>query len=179
MKKVLGKAILDYEEMETVLIEVEGVINNRPLTFVYDDITEPLTPAHLLAGRSLSSKKGEIVQEFDSSFAALTKRAKYLKKCLDMFWNRFRTAYLSELREHHMHSALKDKSNETCKIKIGEGVIVKEEKITPRSNWRMGRVESFVKSKDGKIRGVELVTITNGKISRIKRPIQKIIRLEV
>ena len=45
LKKVLGKAKLMYEEMETALIEMEGVINCRPLTYIHDDdILEPLTP---------------------------------------------------------------------------------------------------------------------------------------
>ena len=39
------------KELNTLLIEVESVINGRPLTLVYDDrkgITYPLTPSHLL-----------------------------------------------------------------------------------------------------------------------------------
>lgn len=42
-------AQLIYEELLTVLTEVEGVLNSRPLTYVYSDITdqEPLTPGHL------------------------------------------------------------------------------------------------------------------------------------
>ena len=45
--------------METALIEVEGVINCRPLTPVNDDgILEPLTPSHLFAGRNIGVKLG-------------------------------------------------------------------------------------------------------------------------
>ena len=55
LKKILGKAKLTYEEMETVLIEVEGVINCHPLTYIYDDdILEPLIPSYLFAGRNVS-----------------------------------------------------------------------------------------------------------------------------
>ena len=43
-RKVLGKAQLSYEELLTILTEVEGILNSRPLTYVYSDITEePLT----------------------------------------------------------------------------------------------------------------------------------------
>ena len=56
LRKVLGKAQLSYEELETVLKEVEEVLNSRPLTYVYSDITEePLTPSHLVTGRRLST----------------------------------------------------------------------------------------------------------------------------
>ena len=43
-----------YEEMMTLLSEVEATVNNLPLTFVYNVFTEPrLTPNHLTYGRTL------------------------------------------------------------------------------------------------------------------------------
>ena len=41
LRKTLKSASLRYEELETVLIETEGILNSRPLTFVYEEITEP------------------------------------------------------------------------------------------------------------------------------------------
>ena len=40
LKKVLGNAKLSYEELESVLIETEGVLNSRPLTYVYKELSE-------------------------------------------------------------------------------------------------------------------------------------------
>ena len=53
LTKTLGNAKLKFEELSTVLIEIEGVVNNRPLTYVDEDLLEPLTPAHLLYGRRI------------------------------------------------------------------------------------------------------------------------------
>ena len=54
LKKVLGNAKLSYEELESALIETEGVLNSRPLTYVYNELSEaPLTPSHLVIGRRL------------------------------------------------------------------------------------------------------------------------------
>ena len=43
-----------FEELQTVLFEVELIINNKPLTYVYLNTIETLfTPNHLLFGRQL------------------------------------------------------------------------------------------------------------------------------
>ena len=57
LRKVLGKALLSYQELATILTRIEAVINLRPLTTVSDDIRDltPITPAHLAVGRSLLS----------------------------------------------------------------------------------------------------------------------------
>ena len=51
LKKMIGRARLTYDELSTVIIEVEGVINSRPHCYVTpDDLDQPITPAHLLSG---------------------------------------------------------------------------------------------------------------------------------
>ena len=54
LKKELKNYRLSYEEMGTVLCEIEQILNNRPLTYVYtNDLESCLTPNHLLFGRNL------------------------------------------------------------------------------------------------------------------------------
>ena len=51
-KKLFGSAKLNYEELFTVMTEVEAVLSSRPLTYVYsEDIETPLTPSHLVLGK--------------------------------------------------------------------------------------------------------------------------------
>ena len=53
--KSIGKSMLSYEELETVLCEIESVINSRPLVYVSeDDLNESLTPHHLMYGRDIT-----------------------------------------------------------------------------------------------------------------------------
>ena len=54
LRKTLQTAKLTYEELQTVLYEVEQIINTHPITYCYSDNEESyLTPNHLLYGRTL------------------------------------------------------------------------------------------------------------------------------
>ncbi|XP_065645427.1 uncharacterized protein LOC136075911 [Hydra vulgaris] len=53
LKKTIGKAFLSNEELETILCEIESVINSRPLYYISEDDTkEALTPYHLIFATS-------------------------------------------------------------------------------------------------------------------------------
>ena len=47
LRKTIRNARLSYDDLHTVLVEMEGTVNSRPLTYVSsDDPEEPLTPSH-------------------------------------------------------------------------------------------------------------------------------------
>lgn len=55
LRKVLGNAKLTVEELSTVLVEIEGTLNARPLTEEYEEFEgEVLTPSHLIYGRAIN-----------------------------------------------------------------------------------------------------------------------------
>ena len=88
LKKVIGNARLSFDEMLTVLVEVEGTLNSRPLTYDDDNPSEEvLTPSHLIHGRRNHSLPGvlESEEEFGQNSATYTRRQKYLTKNLQHF----------------------------------------------------------------------------------------------
>ena len=178
LKKVVGKAKLNYEEMETVLVEIEALINSRPLTYLYeDDVSEPLTPSHLLAGRNLASPPSS-PSLVDCDSQMLTRRFRYLRCTLRILWRQFRHEYLTELREHHMHCSRK--SVDVSKLRVGDVVIIRDDGVKHRSAWRLGRIESLVVGRDAHVRGALLNTVSElGRPTKMKRPVQKLIPLEV
>ena len=66
LRKIIGQASFSYDELLTAVIEVEGVLNSRPLSYVsVDDLDEPLTPSHLLSGRRILSLPDHLYCEPD------------------------------------------------------------------------------------------------------------------
>ena len=54
MRKVLQKNKLTYEELQTLVREIEGIINAHPLCNIFDDSPDTVvTPSHLIYGRNL------------------------------------------------------------------------------------------------------------------------------
>ena len=77
LRKVVGTARLSFDELSTVLTEVEGTVNSRPLTYLYDDLEEALTPSHLIYGRKLVVLSEGVqlkVNEYKDSESKLSKR---------------------------------------------------------------------------------------------------------
>ena len=92
--KLLENHKLSYEELETVSIQIENIVNSRPLTFIItEEVCEPLTPSHLIYGKRLISAINNKYKDdatFDISFEKCSNRVKYIKKLLDHYWSRFR-----------------------------------------------------------------------------------------
>eukprot|EP00795_Rhopilema_esculentum_P002225 gene2225-17829_t len=73
LRQRLGKAKLNFEELTTVIAEVEGTINSRHLADLNPgDFEEPLTPAQLVIGRRILTLPSQ--EEFDED-------DEYLQQC--------------------------------------------------------------------------------------------------
>ena len=128
LRKVLGNAKLTYDELLTTLIEVEGTINSRPLTYEYDKVgVEALTPSHLIFGgrlQSIPDGKLKIGDEDDDDKQHHLSRYRFLARTRTHFWNRWKREYLADLREYHKGNEIR-KGNE---VKLGDVVLVYDEK---------------------------------------------------
>jgi len=85
---------------------VEAMLNDRPLTYVSPDVAdpEPLTPAHLLYGRRITSLPHPMVEDDEltdpnyGTESELRKRANTQALILKHFWKRWKLEYLTSLR---------------------------------------------------------------------------------
>ena len=178
LRKMIGKARLSYDEMHTAILEVEAILNSRPLSYTTsDDTEEPLTPAHLLIGRRLLSLPDNLSyyedgdDNFEITSEPLQRRVKYLNSAINHFWRRWSREYLLELRDSHRYRVT---NKEAPIVKMGDVVVIHDED-KPRGFWRLTRVQKLLAGKDSEIRGAVLrVFNRNGQLSTLQRLVQRL-----
>jgi len=176
LKRVLGCTRATLESLQTLVTEVEGILNNRPLTYNSPDVDDfhPITPAHLLYGRLIITLPHYDVtpdEIYDPSYgdgSEVRRRAKVQAAIISHFWNRWSKEYLTALREFHRTTG---NNVQTAK----EGDVVQIHGDCPRVHWRLGVIEQLNKGADGLVHSAQLRTSTG----RTNRPIAKLYPLEV
>ena len=176
VKKTLGRTFVTLQTLETVVVEIEGMLNDRPLTYVSSDISdpEPLTPAHLIYGRRIVSVPHPVKdpdEDADPSYLSdqdMRKATSRHSKLIQQFWVRWRREYLTALREFH-----KTTGNNRQVIKRRDVVVVHDD--TPRLHWKLAVVDDLVKGNDGLIRSAHISTANH----KTSRPITRLYPLEV
>ncbi|GFS65327.1 integrase catalytic domain-containing protein [Trichonephila clavipes] len=167
LKRVVGNIRLTYEEFLTVIIQIEGMLNSRPLVPLSSDLDDlnVLTPSHFLIGRSITS-----IVEPDLTNLNENRLDNWQKitKIIQLIWKRWSVDYLNSLQQRNKWHF--EKKN----AKIGDMVIIKEDNL-PSCQWSLGRINNIYPGKDSKVRVVEVKT-TRG---IFKRPISKLCLLPI
>lgn len=185
LRKMVGRASFSHDELLTAVVEIEAVINSRPLSYVSSsDYEEPLTPSHLVVGRRLLNLPDYLGhacdpddEDFEVNPSQLTKRVKHLASVLNQFWKRWRSEYLNELRECHRYSA--KKNTHRFNVSVGDVVIVHDDAL-PRGLWKLGRIREVYHGSDGLPRGALVrVASRDRQHTLLKRPLQLLYPLEI
>ena len=149
LQKTIGGGCLKWNEMEEVLLDVEVALNNRPLSYVEEDIQMPtLTPSSMLFVGSNAIPELEAHNEEEKD---LRKRAKFLFRCKKAVWQRWSTEYLRGLRERHNQN----KGTKVMNVKKGDVVIIKSDERN-KAKWPLGIVDELFEGRDGVVRAVRL-----------------------
>ncbi|XP_065197781.1 uncharacterized protein LOC135829305 [Sycon ciliatum] len=178
LRKSIGRLVLGTTELSTILVEVEAVVNSRPLVYVSDEIYTVLTPAHFLSlSAEISLPQGHV--EEDPDFAPTMSSAELLlstwkkgQKRLNEFWNCWRSEYLTSLRERQQ-SQLKQVAHSTVKPRIGHVCLIKDD--APRGMWKLGIISELHASRDGETRSATVRTPNN---KLLRRSLQHLYPLE-
>ena len=126
--KTLGRTHLTFEQLETVIVDIEKHLNNRPLTYVESGEGEDrvLTPNTIMWGQNSYTFEDDDEEDLD-------KISKRLNKTKQHAWKRWRDEYVHSLMECHRVNRKTPAVPE-----IGE--------IVPRE-WKKAKVVRYVKAK--------------------------------
>lgn len=164
LKSTLGRALLNETELNTILTEIEAVINARPITQMSEDPSElkVITPSMFLQDETVTETPDLDAVDENS----LTNRIRYVNEVRTHLKERFKKEYLGNL--------LLRKCKQTNNIRVGDVVFVASD-LKKRIDWNLARVIEVYPGKDGVVRVVKLKTET----SEILRPVQKVCLLEI
>ncbi|XP_055613769.1 uncharacterized protein LOC129760191 [Uranotaenia lowii] len=159
--RVIGDQPLPFEDMNTLLVQVESCLNSRPITQLTDDPNdlEPLTPSHFWLGSSL-----QCLPERDLRNVATNRlnNSQIVQQKLQQIWSRWKQEYLCQLQ------ARTKRWNKPVKIEVGKLVVICDDN-SPSIHWKMGRIHEVHPGLDGVVRVVTLKTATGFKTRAVER----------
>jgi len=167
LKIIVGNARLTINQLRIIIVEIEAIVNNRPLGVTSNDPNDftPITPMELVNGRRLEHLPDPNVRKNITSFQHLWRKRQSI---LNGFWVRWTKDYLIE---QNIRRKWKIPTKDNLLNKL---VLIREDNKLSRNEWKIGRVIEVHPSKDGLIRNVTIKTPT----STLRRPVQKLALFE-
>ncbi|XP_043283141.1 uncharacterized protein [Venturia canescens] len=161
-KRVMYNVLLTFEEFNTFAIEIEAILNSRPLCPLSTDPNDllVLTPGHFLIGDSLTSLPQP---DYSSTPENRLSQWEHLKKMRQDYWIRWYKEFLNEL-----NTRSKWNKNQPP-VKRGDLVLLKDDHLQPMQ-WARGRVIETHPGTDGVTRVVTVKTNN----SEFKRNVQRL-----
>ena len=155
---------LDDESLQTLMCEVEFIINSRPLTVISSDVKDP----YPLSPNQILTMKTSIVLpppgKFQRNNVYMRRRWRRVQYLCNLFWSRWKWEYLPTLQERAKWNKVKRN------LKVNDVVLVRDE-TAPRNVWPIGVVTRVEPDSKGLVRSVVLRTHT----TELHRPVNKLI----
>ncbi|KAI5735551.1 hypothetical protein M8J77_020016 [Diaphorina citri] len=168
-RKSIGRLLVSRKQLETLMVEIEYVVNSRPLGY-YANEDLIITPNHFLCLKKDSllpaGLSSNVTLPGSVTFKNLIALWKKGNKYLNIFWSAWYSQYLMSLRERNNVHFRQGKVL-SVEPKVGDIVLIKQPKQT-RSTWPHGVITKVHLGRDNRIRNVD-VRISNGQI--ITRPV--------
>ncbi|XP_062703501.1 uncharacterized protein LOC134285959 [Aedes albopictus] len=150
LRRTLVNALITAEQFQTLLTQIEALLNSRPLTQLSNspEDLDVLTPGHFLVHRPLTSIPEPSYEELPSNRLSQWQQ---IQEYLRRLWKRWPTEYLSGLQQRTRWTRERDN------IQVGTMVLIREDNLPPQK-WRFSRVVEIFPGSDGLIRIVSVRT---------------------
>ncbi|XP_055714396.1 uncharacterized protein LOC129808634 [Phlebotomus papatasi] len=168
LNRITRTSALTFEELGTVLCQIERVLNSRPLCKMSEDPNEAnyLTPGHFLIGSALNAPPDPNLLEIPENRLSMWQRCQ--ARAQD-FARKWRMEYLNTLQQRSKWRCAQDN------LKAGVVVLLLDETQKEGCKWILGKIVEVHPGQDGFVRVVSVRT----EKGLYKRPITKIARLPI
>lgn len=167
LRRVTINSHFTFEELTTLLTQIEAVLNSRPLCRLHESVDDlqVLTPGHFLIGEPMLNLPEPSYENIPENKLNIWQN---IQKRVQGFWKSWHKDYLCTLNQRSKWS------KEGPRFVVDDIVLLKEENLPP-SRWIMGRIIDVFPGKDGIIRVVKVKTTQ----SELIRPVVKLVKLPV
>ncbi|XP_017463990.1 PREDICTED: uncharacterized protein LOC108357424, partial [Rhagoletis zephyria] len=174
--RTVGRQVLRFNQLSTLLVKIEACLNSRPLVPLHDDPSGSLalTPGDFLIGRPLNSRPEPPIANNPDNRLLYSQQ---LQKMFEHFWNRWQREYLSTLQARRKWERRREN------LQLGDVVLIRNENLPP-SHWRIGRIVEVHPGTDGLVRIVTIEYNSEKRTPeglfikhRCQRPVQEVCRL--
>ncbi|XP_052445918.1 uncharacterized protein LOC127987587 [Carassius gibelio] len=143
LKVTLGAQTVTEEVLRTVLTEIEGILNSKPLGYTSSDISDidPITPNCFIIGRRDASLPQVVYQD---SGVLSRRRWRHSQLLADHFWRHFIKYYLPSLQVRQKWKS--EKRN----LQIGDIVMIVDSQL-PRALWPVGKITEVHPGADDRV----------------------------
>ena len=150
LRRTLGSQFATYEELCTLLAEIDACLNSRPLWAFTDDPFNStyLSPGHFLIGEPLTKLPAG---DFTDIKCNRLSRWQTYQKQLKKFWQCWSSDYLQSLQQRQRWQRI------SPTLQPGDLVLLREDNTTPL-HWPTAVIKETHPGKDGIIRVVTLKT---------------------
>lgn len=168
INRIVGKSHLTYEEMLTVLCEVEAILNSRPITPLSSDLNDLayLSPGHFLVGTTMNGLPCNDLCDVNENRLIRWQRVEQLRQ---HFWRRWSSEYL-----HSLQLRSKWKADRGVQLEPNQIVLIKQQDLASL-HWLLGRVQEVHPGKDGVVRTATVKTAKGC----LTRPLSKLAILPI
>ncbi|XP_043288822.1 uncharacterized protein [Venturia canescens] len=167
LRRTLRETSLTFEELTTLLTQIEAALNSRPLQPLSEDPDDlsVLTPGHFLIGDALTAIPEPSLRDVN-----LTRLARWqlIQERVQYCWEHWSSGYLQQ------QQSISKWHHPSHQIRVGTMVLLTDESLPPLK-WPLARVVEVHPGPDGLIRVVTIKTAT----TTLKRPIAKLAVLPI
>ena len=162
---IIADRVLNDESLHTFIVEVERILNNRPITSLSDDPRDssPLTPKMILNGAFDSDQPlGTLIKP-----DGYRRSWKLVQNLADQFWSKWLKSYLPILQGRQKWFDV------SRNLAVGDIVLIVNENCK-RGNWPKAIVQEIFRDKEGLVRRARVGTAG----SSVTRDVRKLCLIE-